>query len=168
MPDGEHFPLPWGGHELTGFATEYGTHPPAAEMSDYIDSYARHFDLAKHVRLAEPVIRVVRDDADESWLVTTKKTATGEETTRRFDRVVLATGMAQDKNDVNIRGADRFEGDLLHSREFKDPAKYKDKNVLVVGIGATGADTLVFLRQAGAAKVYSSHRGQYWVVGFPF
>ena len=111
-------------------------------MGKYIDSYVRHFDLARHVRLAEPAIRIVRDDKDENWLVTTRKASTGEETIRRFDRVVLATGMGSVKNEVDIKGADKFKGDLVHSREFKDPAKYEGKNALVVGIGATGADTL--------------------------
>ncbi|KAH6688440.1 flavin-binding monooxygenase-like-domain-containing protein [Plectosphaerella plurivora] len=143
---------------------EYGIHPPSSDMGKYIDSYVRHFDLAKHVRLSEPAIRVVRDDKDENWLVTTRKTSTGEETTRRFDRVVLATGMGQVKNEVDIKGAEKFKGDLMHSREFKDPGKYKGKNALVVGIGATGADTLVFLKQAGAGKLYSSHREKYWVL----
>jgi dimethylaniline monooxygenase (N-oxide forming) len=133
-------------------------------LGRYIDNYVQHFDLAKHIHLSEPVIRVFRDGTDENWLVTTRKTATGEETTRKFDRVVLATGMAQVKNEVNIKGAENFKGDLMHSREFKDPTKYKDKNVMVVGIGATGADTLVFLKQAGAARLYSSHRQRYWVV----
>lgn len=72
--------------------------------------------------------------------------------------------MLNAKNIPNVKDIDKFEGDVLHSRQFKDASKYKDKNVLVVGIGATGADTTSFLVKAGASKVYLSHRGQFYLV----
>lgn len=129
-----------------------------------MEAYAKEFDLHPHIRFSEAVTKVRRDDKDENWLVTTRNTKTDKEETHRFDRLVLATGILNSKRDVDIKGQENFAGEVIHSREFKDPNKYKGKNVLVVGIGATGADTLVFLKQAGAGKLYSSHRGQYWVV----
>lgn len=140
-------------------------HPPAKDLNQYLLSYANHFDLIPHIRFSELVMRVSRDEADQGWLVKTGNVKTGKEETHHFDRVVLATGILNTPNHVDLKGSERFQGEMMHSREFKDPSKYEGKNVLVVGIGATGADTLVFLKKAGANKLYLSHRGQFWMVG---
>lgn len=120
----------------------------------------------RHIRFSELVLKVSRDEADQSWLVETSNVKTGKEEMHRFDRVVLATGILNVPHKIKVKGSEQFEGEMMHSREFKDPNKYKGKNVLVVGIGATGSDSLVFLKQAGANKLYLSHRGQYWVVSY--
>lgn len=101
-----------------------------------------------------------RDEEDGVWIVSTKHTKTGEEEEREYDRVVLATGGLAVKNMPAIKGIDKFAGDAIHSRDFKDPNKYTGKNVLVVGLGSTGADTLSFLKRAGANKLYLSNRSR--------
>lgn len=64
----------------------------------------------------------------------------------------------------SFKGSDLFGGDIMHSHEFKDPTKYEGKRVLVVGVGATGADTQSFLKRANAKKIYLSHRKQMLLV----
>ena len=64
-----------------------------------------------------------------------------------------------------IKGIEKFAGDAIHSRDFKDPTRYAGKNVLVVGLGSTGADTLSFLDKAGANKLYLSSRSRCSLVG---
>lgn len=38
-----------------------------------------------------------------------------------------------------------FKGQVIHSRDYKDGKEFEDKNVVVVGIGNTGADVTVEL-----------------------
>lgn len=101
-----------------------------------------------------------RDEEDGVWIVSTKHTKTGEEEEREYDRVVMATGGLSVMNMPEIKGIEKFAGDAIHSRDFKDPTRYTGKNVLVVGLGSTGADTLSFLKQAGANKLYLSSRSR--------
>lgn len=143
---------------------EFPMHPTAQQLGQYLNDYAKRFELWPYMQLSRDVVRVERDANDEEWLVTTRSVQSGTEQTQRFDRVVLATGLANTPKPVTIKGQSRFAGDIVHSRDFKDPAKYKNKNVLVVGVGASGCDSLVFLVQAGARDVYSSHRESYWLV----
>lgn len=96
--------------------------------------------------------------------MTSKDIKSGQVEVLHFDKVILATGILNTPNDIKIKGQERFSGELIHSRQFKDPGSYKGKNVMVAGVGATGVDTLVFLKQAGVGKLYNSHREQYWVV----
>lgn len=139
-------------------------HPPAKDLGKYIELYARNFDLLTHIRFSTSVDYVERDEVGGKWHVFTHDTKSGAQSRLTFDRVVIATGMLNIKNEVKIKGIEKFAGDCMHSRQFKDPNKYQGKNVLVVGVGATGADTTSFLNKAGAEKIYLSHRAQYYLV----
>ncbi|KAL6871300.1 FAD/NAD(P)-binding domain-containing protein [Trichoderma novae-zelandiae] len=139
---------------------DYPSFPSAQQIGDYIEAYADRFELIKHIELSTAVTSIQRDEEDGVWVVSTKNTKTGDEEEREYDRVVLATGGLNVMNMPEIKGIEKFAGDAIHSRDFKDPARYAGKNVLVVGLGSTGADTLSFLKQAGANKLYLSSRSR--------
>ncbi|KAF5007223.1 hypothetical protein FDECE_6438 [Fusarium decemcellulare] len=143
---------------------DYPVHPPQKDLEKYIESYAKHFDLLQHVEFSTSVDHIERDEERGAWKVFTRNTKTGADRCRTFSRIVVATGMLNVKNAPNVKGLEKFAGDALHSRQFKDASKYAEKNVLVVGIGASGADTTSFLTKAGANKVYLSHRGQFYLL----
>ncbi|CAM1508216.1 Fc.00g050640.m01.CDS01 [Cosmosporella sp. VM-42] len=143
---------------------EYPTHPPQKDIEKYLESYARHFELLPHIQFSTVVDHIERDEADGKWRVYIRDSKSGAEEQRIFDRVVVATGILNTKNQPTVKGVEKFAGDVIHSRQFKDPSKYEGKNVLVVGIGATGADTTSFLNKVGAGKIYLSHRSQYFLL----
>ncbi|QYS93294.1 hypothetical protein H0G86_000675 [Trichoderma simmonsii] len=139
---------------------DYPSFPSAQQIADYLEAYADKFELIKHIELSTAVTSIRRDEEDGVWIVSTKHTKTGEEEEREYDRVVMATGGLSVMNMPEIKGIEKFAGDAIHSRDFKDPTRYTGKNVLVVGLGSTGADTLSFLKQAGANKLYLSSRSR--------
>ena len=144
--------------------SDFPTFAPAKKVEAYLQSYAKHFDLYPHIEFSKEVISIDRDHSTGKWVVITKDAKSGVEESRTFSRVVVATGILNVPNMPKVKGMEKFEGEVVHSRQFKNPSKYAGKNVLVVGIGATGADTLSFLKKAGTGKVYLSHRGQYFLV----
>ncbi|KAF5677928.1 monooxygenase [Fusarium heterosporum] len=146
------------------FPDEYSMHPPQKDMERYFESYAKHFSLFPHIELSTSVDQIERDEQRHKWKVTTRNTKTGVTEVRTFSRVVVATGILNTKHLPRVKGLDKFAGDAIHSREFKDASKYKGKNVVVVGVGATGVDTTSFLVRAGANKVFASHRGTIFVL----
>ncbi|KAL7938320.1 flavin-binding monooxygenase-like domain-containing protein [Trichoderma chlorosporum] len=139
---------------------DYPSFPSAQQIGDYLEAYADKFELIKHIELSTAVTSIRRDEEDGVWIVSTKHTKTGEEEEREYDRIVMATGGLSVMNMPEIKGIEKFAGDAIHSRDFKDPERYAGKNVLVVGLGSTGADTLSFLKQAGAKKLYLSSRSR--------
>ncbi|KAM0546701.1 hypothetical protein ACHAPJ_010738 [Fusarium lateritium] len=143
---------------------DFPVHPPQKDLEKYFESYAQHFDLTRHIQFSTSVESVERDEEQGKWKVVTKKTDTGVEELRVFSRVVLATGMLNTRHLPKVPGLEKFAGDAIHSRQFKDPTKYQGKNVVVVGIGATGVDSTSFLVRAQANKVYVSHRGTVFVL----
>ena len=86
------------------------------------------------------------------WIVDTSR---GEVRTRQ---VVVATGYEHTPWIPSWKGRDEFAGRLLHSSEYKNPAPFRDQQVLVVGPGCSGMEIAYDLAEGGAAKVWLSAR----------
>ncbi|MFF4266875.1 flavin-containing monooxygenase [Streptomyces virginiae] len=67
--------------------------------------------------------------------------------------VVVATGFNHTPALPDWPGRDAYEGRLLHAREYRNPQPYAGQDVLVVGVGNTGAEIAVDLVEGGAARV---------------
>lgn len=72
--------------------------------------------------------------------------------------VVVATGFNHTPALPDWPGRDTYEGRLLHAREYRNPQPYAGQDVLVVGVGNTGAEIAVDLVEGGAARVRLSVR----------
>ncbi|WP_351226956.1 NAD(P)/FAD-dependent oxidoreductase [Streptomyces sp. NPDC002133] len=67
--------------------------------------------------------------------------------------VVVATGYNHTPRLPDWPGRDAYPGELLHASAYRDPAPYAGKDVLVVGVGNTGAEIAVDLVEGGASRV---------------
>ena len=57
-----------------------------------------------------------------------------------------------------LAGPREFEGELIHSRDYRNAAPYAGKRVLVVGPGCTGMEIAYDLAEGGAEKVWLAVR----------
>ncbi len=112
--------------------------PDHRDMAKYLRDYAEHFGITKRVRFNTTVmdIRPARGYAPENprWEI---EIADGE--TIEHDSVIVATGHLTKPLEVDLF-RDEFEGEYLHSHHYKEPAKFADKKVCVVGVGNSGLD----------------------------
>ncbi|MBT2469641.1 NAD(P)/FAD-dependent oxidoreductase [Streptomyces sp. ISL-66] len=67
--------------------------------------------------------------------------------------VVVATGFNHTPVVPDWPGREEYEGELAHAADYRDPAPYAGRDVLVVGVGNTGAEIAVDLADGGAARV---------------
>ncbi|MFB7214481.1 flavin-containing monooxygenase [Streptomyces sp. NPDC056255] len=112
----------------------------------YLDKYAEHHEL--EVVTGVEVSRIDRAPDGRDWQLT----ATGGRVlTGRA--VVVATGFNHTPRVPDWPGLDTFTGDLVHACDYRNPAPYAGKDVLVVGIGNTGAEIAVDLVEGGASRV---------------
>jgi putative flavoprotein involved in K+ transport len=86
------------------------------------------------------------------------------------DRVVIATGHSNVPFRPDWPGD--FAGDIVHSADYRNPAPYIGRRVLVVGAGNSGAEIAVDLVEGGAAEVLLAVRSVPHIVrrdtlGFP-
>ncbi|KAI0907766.1 FAD/NAD(P)-binding domain-containing protein [Ustulina deusta] len=126
-----------------------------SQVAEYFKSYALHFNLYPHIRFGTTVQRVARNAADDSWDV--HITTSDGPAVLSFDKVVLAHGCESLPLWPPMPSKNKFKGILMHGQSFKSPEPFKDKRVLVVGIGNTACEVSLALANY-ASKVYQSYR----------
>jgi cation diffusion facilitator CzcD-associated flavoprotein CzcO len=117
---------------------DYPTYPSRTQVVDYLENYAEQFDI-RPVFNTE-VSRVARDGI--SWRVD----ANGEAMAAPI--VIVATGIAHAPYRPSWPGMDIFNGGILHSRDYRNPAAFAGKRVLVVGFGNSGGEIALDLAEA--------------------
>ena len=115
--------------------------PSRGDFLAYLRDYARAFAL--RVETGTEVRRFER--RGELW---TASTAGGETIDARG--VVIATGIIANPRLPELPGADAFRGRVMHSVEYRRPAEFVGKRVLVVGVGNSGGEIGSELAGAGA------------------
>jgi cation diffusion facilitator CzcD-associated flavoprotein CzcO len=118
---------------------DYPAYPSRAQMVAYLESYAARFEV-------EPVFdttvsRIGRGGAQ--WRVDTGQGSIVAPV------VVVATGIAEAPYRPAWPGLETFSGVVAHSSEFRNPAPYAQKRVLVVGFGNSGGEIALDLANAG-------------------
>lgn len=147
--------------------------PPAKEFPNfmnqkqvwtYFNQYKQHFGLDKHINFNTEVVSVKpADDFDQSgrWTVMTRNHVTGKDATNVFDGVLVCTGHHAEKHSPSFPGIENFEGDIIHSHDYKDRRGLEGKKLLIIGIGNSGGDLAVEL--APVCKVLISTRRGTWI-----
>ena len=126
-------------------------YPSRDEYVDYLQSYARHFDLRIITNFA---VQKIRADSSSpgAWQVC------GTQESWRARVVVMATGQYRIPRIPAWPGLQDYRGDFSHAAKYKNPFPYVGKRVLVVGVGNTGAEIAADLVERGAAYVAISIR----------
>ncbi len=117
----------------------YPTYPSRAQMVEYLESYAARFDIRPV--FGTTVSRIRRDGSH--WCAD----ANGSPLTAPV--VVVATGIADAPYRPSWPGLELYRGAVVHSSEYRNPAPYQGKRVLVVGFGNSGGEIALDLANAG-------------------
>ena len=87
--------------------------------------------------------------------------------------MVVATGYNHTPYLPDWPGRDAFTGELLHACDYRNAEPYAGRDVLVVGVGNTGAEIAVDLVEGGAGRVRlavrtaAAHRARASTAGLP-
>lgn len=129
------------------------------QVADYLQAYADRFGVTPHVRFGTEVRQVqpaASSDGAPRWDVTL-----ADGSTRRYRAVVVANGHLWSPRWPAFPG--RFDGEQIHSHDYRTPTPYEGQNVLVVGIGNSAVDIAVDLCRSARSVTLSTRRGA-WVV----
>jgi putative flavoprotein involved in K+ transport len=124
---------------------------------DYLERYKAHHDL--EVRASTEVERITAAEAEAEdgdgarWVI---HTTAGERLPARS--IVVATGHAHTPLVPDWPGREAYSGELRHAREYRNPAPFAGLDVLVVGVGNSGAEIATDLGEGGARKVWIAVR----------
>jgi dimethylaniline monooxygenase (N-oxide forming) len=122
------------------FRTSFRAHPITrrgrpfihhTEFLAYLESFANRFGLRDRIELGARVERA--EPRDGGWEVT----VAGRDP-EPFRAVVVATGVLGRPRHRAVPGT--FMGRRLHSGEYRSPAEYAGQDVVVAGMGSSGAE----------------------------
>ena len=116
----------------------YTKYPSRAQVIEYLEGYAAHFGLEP---IFGSVVRNVRRDG-RTWRVDTAQ--------KSFIApvVVIATGWADFPHRPTWPESDVYQGVVIHSTSYANPAAFAGKRVLVVGFGNSGGEIALDLAEA--------------------
>ena len=144
---------------FTDFAFPPGTdsYPSSSQVDKYLNDYADVFNLRPHLRLSTSILSIERDDAQGHWCIGVAVPGSSKHEKLKFDKIVMATGPYNKPIMPDLPRQETFKGEIVHSIVFKNPKRFQDKRVLVIGASNSAADTATSLVGV-ASKVYLSHR----------
>ncbi|MEW1635211.1 NAD(P)/FAD-dependent oxidoreductase [Streptomyces sp. NPDC093801] len=124
----------------------FGRWVARADVVRYLEEYAGHHEL--ELVTGVEVTRIERAADGDGW---TLHASGGRLLAARA--VVVATGFNHTPHLPDWPGAGTYTGRLLHASGYREPSPYAGRDVLVVGVGNTGAEIAVDLAEGGAARV---------------
>jgi dimethylaniline monooxygenase (N-oxide forming) len=131
------------------------------EYVDYLESYARSFDLLRHYRFGTEVTSV-RRLPDGGWRVSSASDdGVGE---MDVDHVVVCSGGNMKPRFPEWLDRDRFDGEIWHSGQVKSDAEFAGRRVLVVGMGESGSDIALMAARGGVSCAISTRNGPGFVI----
>jgi flavin-binding monooxygenase-like protein len=123
----EDFPMP----------KSYPDFPRHDQIARYFDDYVEHFGLRERITFQTGVEHVHRHE-EGIWEVALES---GE--TRSYDALLIANGHHWDPRlpEPPIPGS--FDGEVIHSHDYREPGQLGDRRVVVVGMGNSAMDIAV-------------------------
>lgn len=141
------------------FPSQTNSYIRAKNVNDYLNSYANHYDLRRFIKFSHYVVRVRPIFNGGQWEVIVRNllTTTGYETFL-FDAVLVCNGHFTTPIYPKFDGENVFQGQQSHSHEYREPEKFKNRRVLVVGGGPSGVDISQDIAKCGAQIFWSHHQ----------
>ncbi|MER6832606.1 NAD(P)/FAD-dependent oxidoreductase [Streptomyces cellulosae] len=124
----------------------FGRWPSRDDVVRYLEKYAEHHRL--EIVTGVEVSRIERTEDGAGWML---RATGGRELTGAA--VVVATGFNHTPRVPDWPGRDTYAGELLHASQYRNPKPFAGRDVLVVGVGNTGAEIAVDLVEGGASRV---------------
>jgi cation diffusion facilitator CzcD-associated flavoprotein CzcO len=133
----------------------YPDFPHHTHIAEYFNDYVDRFGVRDRIVFETGVEQARRGD-DGVWTVTLDN---GD--TRSYDALAVANGHHWDPRWPEPAFPGEFNGKQMHAHYYVDNEDFRDKNVLVVGIGNSAMDIAVESSFVARNTFLSSRRGAY-------
>lgn len=121
------------------FPDDYPLYVPKDDLARYYENYAKKFKITPHFNCAATSVK----QENGKWAV---DTADGKHFLA--DHVVIASGFNRVPFSPTWPGQADFQGEITHSRTYKNTTPFEGKKVLIIGMGNTGAELALDLAEA--------------------
>lgn len=128
------------------FPEHWPVFTPKDQMGDWLEMYARVMQLNYWTKSS--CTQASYDDAAKAWRVEVDRD--GEIVVLTPKHVVFATGAYGPPRMIDLPGREAFKGEILHSSQYADGARFAGEKVAVIGAASSGHDVSVDLWESGA------------------
>ncbi len=132
------------------FPWRAGVFPGRDDVVRYLESYVAHHRLDVRFRTEVRRIDAVEPGGDPVGVRWTVRTA---DDVLRARHVVVASGLLRVPFVPDWPGRDRYAGTLMSAADYRSPAVFRGRDVLVVGAGCSGMEIAAQLAAGGAGQV---------------
>ncbi|MEN8822114.1 MAG: NAD(P)/FAD-dependent oxidoreductase [Abyssibacter sp.] len=147
---------------------EYQTLADGTSIRQYLDRTAKEFDVTDYIEFGMHCRSATWDSSTQCWTVTAVHEPTGQ--TRQWRARFLVSCQGYYNHDAGYRpqfeGEESFKGQMIHPQQWPKDLDYADKNVVVIGSGAT-AVTVVPAMAEKAKKVTMLQRSPTYIFALP-
>jgi 4-hydroxyacetophenone monooxygenase len=137
---------------------------PQPELLDYFRTCADEFGVREHIHFGHEVTAMTWSDDDHVW--TLEIDGPDGETTHGACAVISAVGQLNRPNMPSIVGMDDFAGPSFHSARWDHDVDLDDRNVVVIGAGASAVQFVPYVAEQ-AAHLSVLQRTPNWFVPVP-
>lgn len=137
--------------------SEYPAYPNHKLFFNYLESLANDFDLYASTRLNTTVNEM--QPQDEGWEMTFH-----DESKSFYDFVIVANGLLRKPRFPAY--ASQYEGESIHTANYKSADIFRGKRVLIVGAGNSGCDAAVDATHTAKTVTHSTRRGYHYMPKF--
>jgi cation diffusion facilitator CzcD-associated flavoprotein CzcO len=132
-----HLHTPKSASSLPGLSmpSDWPRYPAREQVVEYLERYRAHHGIEPHY--GQEVTRL--EQVDGLWEATTA------DRVWRARNVVVATGATRRPVRPTWPGLESFEGEVLHSSEFRNGEQWRGRPVLVVGFGNSACEQAIDL-----------------------
>lgn len=136
-------------------------------IRNYINETADEYDVRRHIRFGHKVVSADWSSEEAMWTLTVSDKS-GNEKQVRGNFLISCTGYYRYEAGYtpDFPGRDNFNGTFIHPQQWPEDLDYRDKNVLIIGSGAT-AVTLVPAMTDKARHVTMLQRSPSYVATVP-
>ena len=120
---------------------------PKDMIAGWLETYA--WAMECNVWNSTELLGATYDETDDRWSVSVKR-PDGQTRVLRPRHLILANGIAGKPLLPKLPGLDTFKGTVMHTHDYREGARWKDKRVLVVGVGTSAHDVAQDLYGHGA------------------
>ena len=128
------------------FPANWPVFTPKDKMGDWLEMYVKVMELTYWG--GTECVSAKFDDGSKRWTVELMRN--GKPVTLRPAQLVFATGAYGPPKYIDLPGADAFEGEIIHSSQYADGARFKGRKVAVIGAASSAHDVSVDLWEAEA------------------
>lgn len=144
------------------FPPETPLYPRASAVLKYLEDYAQAYDLRRYIKFNAEVKSAWWDGLTSQWIIELASESSATNRTHQFDALIVANGHYGLPYIPPLPGFEEWEASdrfIMHSMWYREPSTFKDRVILIVGGGPSGADLVKDSIGIASSVIHSTSLG---------